>query len=270
MNSGHDQHDSNTGDDADLRAAEYVLGLLDAAGHREAQALIERDTAFAAEVARWEDYFAPWLEAIPPVPVPDALWQRVRETLWGHELPQRDLASAKPTREPLSQSLPFWRGLALGGAAVAVASIALLLTNYSVPAPAPTPPQVVTTTPTPPPVAPVAAEPMIVSLRHEDGTTAYTATLNPDDGTVVLVPVHLGGDQATSPELWLIPPGQSPRSLGMINRDEPMVVTIPTALRSTASTNGTFAISLEPQGSGPHEAPTGPVVATGTSIRLAP
>ncbi len=266
MNSDHDQHDGNTGDEADLRAAEYVLGLLDAAGHRQAQALIESDAAFAAEVLRWEDYFAPWLEAIPPVPVPPALWQRIRETLWGHELPQRDQASAIASRKPLSQSLPFWRGLALGGAAVAVASIALLLTNYSVPAPAPTPPQVVTTTPT---VAPAAAEPMIVSLRHEDGTTAYTATLNPDDGTVVLVPVHLGGDQATSPELWLIPAGQSPRSLGMIKRDEPMVMTIPTALRSSADT-GTFAITLEPQGSGPHEAPTGPVIATGTSIRLAP
>ncbi len=261
MNPGQDQDNGNIGDDADLRAAEYVLGLLDAASHRQAQALVEHDAAFAAEVARWESYFAPWLDAIPPVPVPDALWQRVRETLWGHELPQRD---RPPARTPLSQSLPFWRGLALGGAAVAVASIALLLANYNTPAPAPAPPQVASTTP-----PPAAAEPMIVSLRHEDGSTAYTATLNPDDGTVVLVPVHLGGDQATSPELWLIPQGQSPRSLGMINRDKPMVMTIPAALRGSADT-GTFAITLEPQGSGPHEAPTGPVIATGTTIRLAP
>lgn len=270
MTNGHDNHsDSSRGSDdgVDLRAAEYVLGLLDAAGRREAQALIERDAAFAAEVALWEGYFAPWLEHVPPVPVPDVLWQRIRQTLWGHELPQRDATAPIAAKTPLSQTLGFWRGLAAAGAAVAVASVALLLANYRTPTPAPTPPpQVVTTTPP----APVPAQPLIVSLRHEDGTTAYAATLNPDDGTVVLVPVHLGGDPTLSPELWLIPPGESPRSLGMIARDAPMVVTVPTALRNTANSGGTFAISLEPAGSGPHQAPTGPVVATGTSIQLAP
>lgn len=268
MTNGHDQYNGGNDDGVDLRAAEYVLGLLDATGRREAQALIESDAGFAIEVARWEDYFAPWLQQVPPVAVPDVLWQRIRQTLWGHELPQRDTATPAAAKTPLSQSLGFWRGLAAAGAAVAIASVALLLANYRTPAPAPQPPpQVVTTTP-PAPATP--AQPLIVSLRHEDGSTAYTATLNPDDGSVVLVPVDLGGDPSLSPELWLIPPGESPRSLGMIARDAPMVVTVPTALRSTAIRGGTFAISLEPAGSGPHQAPTGPVVATGTSIQLAP
>lgn len=266
MTDSHDQYNGGNDDGADLRAAEYVLGLLDAAAYRQAQAQVERDPAFAAEVANWENSFAPWLGQVPPAPVPDVLWQRIRQTLWGHELPQRDAMAPIAAKTPLSQSLGFWRGLAAAGAAVAVASVALLLTNYRTPGPAPTPPpQVVTITP-----PPAAAQPLIVSLRHEDGTTAYTATLNPDDGSVVLVPVHLGGDPTLSPELWLIPPGESPRSLGMIARDAPMVVTVPTALRGTASSGGTFAISLEPAGSGPHQAPTGPVIATGTSIQLAP
>ncbi len=158
------------------------------------------------------------------------------------------------------------RILARGGSrriAVAVASVtALLLTVRQVPVAPPT-------TPTPVVVAPPpAAAPMVVSLRHDDGTTAYTATVDPAHGTVVLVPVRLEGDPTLSPELWLIPEGDKPHSLGMIRRDAAMVVNIPANLRSAANANGLLAISLEPAGSQAHEAPTGPVVAKGNVVRL--
>ena len=52
-------------------------------------------------------------------------------------------------------------------------------------------------------------------------------TIDPARGTVVLVPVHLAGDPSLSPELWLIPAGDKPHSLGMIKRGEAMVVDIP-------------------------------------------
>ena len=82
------------------------------------------------------------------------------------------------------------------------------------------------------------------------------------------MPVALAGDPSLSPELWLIPAGQPPRSLGMVARDTAMVVSIPAALRTAARTDGLFAISLEPAGSSPHQAPTGPVEAKGSAIRL--
>jgi anti-sigma-K factor RskA len=81
------------------------------------------------------------------------------------------------------------------------------------------------------------------------------------------VPVRLEGDPTLSPELWLIPEGGKPHSLGMIRRGEAMVVNIPAELRA-ASANGLLAISLEPAGSQAHEAPTGPVVAKGNVVRL--
>ena len=49
-------------DDVDLTAAEYVLGVLDPQARREAQQRVEREPSFAAEVARWESWFSPWLQ----------------------------------------------------------------------------------------------------------------------------------------------------------------------------------------------------------------
>lgn len=252
-------------DDVDLAAAEYVLGLLDADARRTAHSRLESDPDFANEVARWETHFTPWLDAIAPVPVPASLWPRIQTTLWQHELPSRQPQSSQPQplqskRPPLLQSLGFWRGLAAGGFAVAVASVAaLLLTTRQLPMSAPTPGQVVVATPT--------GAPMVVSLRQDDGTTAYTATVDPVRGTMVLVPISLGGDPSLSPELWLIPTGDHPHSLGMIERGKAMVVSIPASLRS-ASTDALFAVSLEPAGSHAHQAATGPVVAKGKLIRL--
>ncbi len=251
-------------DNVDLTSAEYVLGLLDADARRAAQGRLETDPAFANDVAQWEAHFTPWLDAIAPVAVPASLWPRIRTTLWQHELPERAPRPAEQSRQstrlPLLQTLGFWRGLAAGGFAVAVASVAaLLLTTRQLPQPAPTPGPVVVTTPN--------AAPMVVSLRHDDGSTAYTATVDPIHGTIVLVPIHLGGDPSLSPELWLIPTGDHPHSLGMIERGKAMVVSIPASLRRS-STDALFAVSLEPAGSLAHQAPTGPVVAKGNVIRL--
>lgn len=251
-------------DDTDLLAAEYVLGLLDTAARREAQIRIDRVPAFGADVARWESRFSPWLESITPADVPATIWPRIRSTLWQHELPIRAAQPSQAVRQSLWQNLGFWRGLAAGGFAVAIASVAaLLLTTRQLSAPFPVP------LPTPVVIAPAPiAAPMVVSLRQDDGSTAYTATVDPVHGTIVLVPIQLGGDQSLSPELWLIPAGDRPHSLGIIDRGKAMVVSIPATLRSAAGSDGLFAISLEPAGSQAHEAPTGPVVAKGNVIRL--
>jgi anti-sigma-K factor RskA len=246
-------------DDVDLTAAEYVLGLLGVDARREAQRRLGSDSAFANDVARWETHFSPWLDAIAPVAVPASLWPRIRTTLWQHELPARQPHSID-ARPPLLESLGFWRGLAAGGFAVAVASVAaLLLTTRQLPMSVPTTVPVVVATPT--------AAPMVVSLRQDDGSTAYTATVDPVHGTIVLVPIGLGGDPSLSPELWMIPTGDRPHSLGMIERGKAMVVSIPASLRS-ASTGALFAVSLEPAGSHAHVSATGPVVAKGQVIQL--
>lgn len=250
-------------DSDDLIAAEYVLGLLDSGARRDAQARIERDAAFAAQVEAWEQYFSPWLAGIAPVEVPAALWQRIRTALWQHELPAR--ATVETPRASLWDRLPFWRGLAAGGFAVAAASLAALLVtvrNVPVEPPAPQPPVVVA-----PPPQPVPAAPMVASILHEDGTAAYNAVVNPDTGVIVLVPVHMPEDVRV-PELWLIAADGKPRSLGVIARDQVMQVRIPDAIRKSAAPDTVFAVSMEPEGGSPTGLPTGPVIAKGSLIQL--
>ncbi len=251
-------------DSDDLLAAEYVLGLLNADAMRSAQARLQRDSAFATQVAAWEAYFSPWLEGITPVAVPAALWPRIRVALWQHELPSR--TAMQETRPSLWGRLAFWRGLAAGGLAVAAASLAaLLVTVRTVPEPLVPPPGQTPVVTVPMPAPPAA--PMAVSLLHDDGSAAYNAVVNPDTGVIVLVPVHMP-DDVRVPELWLIGDDGVPKSLGVIARDRAMQVRIPDSVRQAAEANAIFAVSLEPEGGSPTGQPTGPVVAKGNLIEL--
>lgn len=244
-------------DDGDLGAAEFVLGLLSDDARREAQHRMRDDAVFAAEVARWESRFAPWLHAVEPEEAPPDLWPRIHSTLWSHELPQRTAAPRTPASR--WQSLALWRGLAIGGIAATAASLLLLTFALRQPPQSPSPQPVVTQPPR------STAAPMAVVLRQDDGSVAYTATLDAN-GTLVVTPVQSHPDPR-SPELWLIPAGDKPHSLGMLQRNRSMAVRVPAGLLATAR-DGLFAVSMEPPGSGPHEAPTGPVVAKGAVITL--
>jgi len=64
-------------------------------------------------------------------------------------------------------------------------------------------------------------------------------------------------------ELWLIPPGDKPHSLGVVDVSHPVSVTIPPALRNAVTLKAAMAISVEPPGGSPTGQPTGPVIAKG-------
>jgi anti-sigma-K factor RskA len=245
----------------DLLAAECVLGLLAGQARISAARRRQDDPAFAKLAGEWEARFAPWLAALPEVEAPASAWPRIREALWQHELPLR--AAVPPAGASLWQRLSFWRALAAGGFAVAAASLAaLMVTVRSPPEQLAFPPGPVASVP-----APAAAAPMAVSLRHEDGSAAYNAMVNPDTGVIVLVPVHMPED-ARVPELWLIGSDGVPKSLGVVARDRAMQIRIPEGVRTAAEANAVFAVSMEPEGGSPTGLPTGPVIAKGSLIAL--
>jgi anti-sigma-K factor RskA len=249
--------------DDDLLAAELALGLLDGEARISAATRMRDEPAFAQRVAAWEARFAPWLVALPDVDAPESAWPRIRQALWQHGLPAR--AAIAPASSSLWDRLPFWRGLAAGGLAVAAASLgALMLTVRSVPERLDAPTAPVATVQAP---ARGAAAPMAVSLLHDDGSAAYNAVVNPDTGVIVLVPVHMP-DDARVPELWLIGSDGVPKSLGVVARDRAMQIRIPEPVRTAAEANAVFAVSMEPEGGSPTGLPTGPVIAKGSLIAL--
>lgn len=243
---------------ADVFAGEYVLGVLDAAQRADAEARIAREPAFARLVADWERRLAPWFEAYPEAEVPAHLWPRIRRELgW---------APVAPVRPGLWNSAGFWRGVAALAAVVAV--VAILAGRAPVDDTRTVPVAV-----TPPPAAPVEPAPEVplpvTTLAHDDGTPGWLASVDPAHGRVLMVPVPTPVDaQGRVAELWLIPEGGTPASLGLVSNDSSHSVDVPEALRAALVAGSTLAVTLEPAGGAPQGEPTGPIVASGTLQRI--
>lgn len=201
-------------DESDALAAEYVLGVLDLPERLSAEARARTDGAFAARVARWENRFAPLNEGYDDVPAPPELFARIEARLFPRASAQRS----------------GWLGWALGGLAVAVAALAFVFLPLLQPGPE-----------------------RLARLATEDGATAYEATWVEGDMTVTRV-AGTPAPQGQVHELWLIPPGGAPVSLGLL---EAAPLTLP---GPRPQAGWTLAITLEPAGGSPIDGPTGPVV----------
>jgi anti-sigma-K factor RskA len=240
-----------------IAAGEYVLGVLSAADRRAAQSRIASDPAFARLVADWERRFAPWLDEIAAEPVPTHVWPQLRRRLgWAAVEPA-------PPRG-LWNSVGFWRGVAGLATAAAIAAVFVGPAPTPVPTPAPTPTPIV--------VAPLpeeqAAKP-VTTLARDDGSAGWLASVDPVKGTVLMVPVPAPADaQGRAPELWLIPAGGAPASLGLVSIDKSHTVAVPAALRDRLVQGSLLAITLEPAEGAPHAGPTGPIIAKGAILQL--
>ena len=239
LDGGDDRGDQEPPSD-DLVAAEYVLGVLDAGPRLAAESRILTDRAFADLVGRWQRRFAPLTLELRPVEVPSRVWTRIRERLgW----PLDEPSISRPTG-----SVTFWRLAAGLAAAVALG----LLTVDFVPR----------WTSTRVPEAPLAQA--VTTLSRDDGSAGWLATVDARRGTLQIVPVPSAPDiQGRAAELWLIPSGQAPRSLGRVSFERAQTVAVPVSWRGDLSSRSVLAITLEPVAGIPHVAPTGPIVAKG-------
>ncbi len=252
---------------ADILAGEYVLGVLDAAQRREAQARIESDPGFARLVADWEQRLAPLLAEFDGAEVPQHVWPRIRSRLgWAAVETQR--APAPPS---LWQSPGFWRAATGLAAAAAIAAIAVgplgLFRSDEIPV-GPGPIVAQPTPPKPPVEDPDAPKP-VTTLARDDGSPGWLASVDPADGTVLMVPVPTAADaDGRVPELWLIAPGESAKSLGIVSIDRSHTVKVPDTLRQALAKGAVLAITLEPVGGAPQGIATGPIVAKGDIVTL--
>lgn len=239
--------------DDDLLAAEYVLGVHGAEQRRQLQARIQSDPAFAAQVAAWEERFAAFFAQIAPVAPPPHLWPRLRARLgWRAAVPVE-----------AERKVRFWRGATAAAMAMAAALAVVALVRPWTPEPvAPErPPLVVAPEPAPTPAE--RPRPVVV-LARDDGSPGWLAAVDAATGAVTMVPVPDAVDPGgLVGELWLIPEGQAPRSLGLVSHQRAHTVDVPAALRAALAVGATLAVTLEPEAGIPHPAPTGPIVAAG-------
>jgi anti-sigma-K factor RskA len=231
--------------EANALAAEYASGLLDGTELDDARRRVAADPAFALEVARWRGRLASLHGEVADIAPPAGLWGRIESAL-GHGQPANDNVAA------LHRTLTFWRSATAGATALA-ASLALILLVQ--PRNAPVAPQ----------AAPVrAAEPM-VALVGNDSATKVMVSWDPSARQLVFaVAGALPGDARHSHELWVIPAGGTPRSLGTLSADKQSHKRLADELAKLLQQGATIAISVEPRGGSPTGAPTGPVIASGS------
>ena len=226
-------HSELTGDD--LAAAEYVIGVLDAAERQALERRLAREPAFAALVTAWEARLMPMTAEIAPVEPSHAVWNGIS-------------AALPPRRSQTPEwwaNLSFWRWLTAGATSVALASVLALFFVLKGPAPVP-----------------------LMASIEGGGHRHFIATVDGKRGTVAVIPAAFTADASRVPELWLIGPDAKPRSLGLLNAERPVLLDIPANLRAAAGAQSVLAVSLEPPGGSTTGSPTGPVIAQGKLTNL--
>jgi len=258
----HDLHDDGEPPSTDILAGEYVLGVLDAAQRIDVERRLAGDPGFARLVTQWENRLAPLLESFGSEAVPAHLWPRIRTSLgW----PAATIASPR-----VWQRTGFWQGMTALAAALALVAV-FSRRDLEPTAPAPTPVAVTPIAPTPPtlPAEPEQATKPVTPLLHDDGTPGWLASVDRAQGKVLMVPVPAAADAAgRAPELWLIPAGGAPRSLGLVSIDRAHTVAVPDSLRDALVNGSVLAITLEPSSGAPQGIPTGPIIAKGDIANL--
>jgi len=223
-------------------AAEYVVGVLTSEERAQAERRIAAEPGFAAEVADWQERLIPLLAEIEPETPPRVVWMRVAAQLG---------VSATSRPAGVWNSVAVWRGVAaVASLAAAVAVAALVLT----------PPRVVTVPGQVPAAVPVLTS--IALLKEEAGPTSFVVTLDKAHGRLIVATVAGQAQADRSFELWVLPEGQAPVSLGVLNGREALVLDTAKLLGPDGET-ANLAITLEPLGGSPSGDQTGPIVASG-------
>lgn len=231
-------------DDREAMAAEHALRLLTGDDLSKAETRSRTDPDFAAAVARWRGRLAPLDAETSEVAPPESLWGRIEAAVSGRSASNDNFAL-------LRRKLNLWR-TATGAMGALAASLALFLAFEPRPVVAP-PAQ--TSSPTSVPM---------VAMLGDKGAIKVVASWDPAAHQLVLaVPGEIPADTSHARELWVIPAGGKPRSLGTMPTDKHMHMRLADALAELLQHGATIAISIEPPGGSPTGAPTGPVIASG-------
>lgn len=238
--------------EAEAFAAEHALGVLNAAERAEAENRMARDPAFAADVEAWRRRLAPMLESVAALPPSPELWRRIERLL-----PANDNGA-------IMNRLKFWRNAAMGGFALAAASLAVTVVQVA------QPPTIVEKQ------VQVAAAPqgqlLSASVVSQEGRVQplFVAAYDPDRKSLIVTSLlPEGSDRDKVHELWLIAGQDKPKSLGLVESGKAKVIALPTELLGKMSEGAALAVSLEaPGGSTSPDGPMGPVIGVGKLAKL--
>ncbi|MCB2078025.1 MAG: anti-sigma factor [Novosphingobium sp.] len=243
----------DTPDDPVVRAGEYALGVLEG----EERAAAQRDMLAGGEFARavewWRARFAQLSEQLGPVAPSAGVWPAISARIGSAGAGQGPTPIAPTTPQT---GLAGWQlAGVLAGTAAAAAAIALWIATPGV---------------VPTPAGPVGAEPqLIVEASGEDNRRLVTR-IDPATHTLTLRVAGLTPDDTASqsPELWVVPEGGAPVSLGLIPGEGDFARQLTATEKSLLVEGATLAITIEERASAPHPAPTTPILVAAPLTKL--
>lgn len=205
-------------------AAEYALGTLRGLARMRFERRFRRDPRLAADVASWQSLFTQLDNQLAPLEPPERVWKRLEL-----ELPQINVRHIKRNR---------W---SYAGWAVAAGLAALLIV-----------PRLMVEAPTAIPIA---------VLSNSQQNSQWVVSLEKSTRHLTLTPLHpIAVSSNNSLELWSIPAGEKPHSLGLLNAQGPTQLRL---AENQLADHSLLAISLEPHGGSPTGQPTGAVLFSG-------
>ena len=213
-------------------AADYAIGLMPATARRRFDGLLLEDPALRVELGHWQDALATLTGELPEYPVPDHVWAGIQARIEPQVLHM-------PAKKPSRISVRLLAAACVLGAAL-----------------------------------------LVGVLYPRDPGVTYDATLvNASQQPALRVqamgdrlhvePLALAAvEPARDLELWAIPDGGKPISLGLVPTSGKGQIQLSNAQKALLSAPLTLAVSLEPQGGSPTGAPTGPVLYQGKLASL--
>ena len=249
----------------DRLAASYALGTLRGGARRRFETLAREHATVRAAALVWQTRWSGLTELQPAIDPGPAVWTRI------DNLVQADKAAAALQAARVPQvvaaaggwwrNLLVWRGAAVAGAMATLAAVVVgVQVNGGLRAT--TGAQIATLQ------QQLQATPQIqyvAVLADDKADASMLVTFDPKNNQLVLQ--RVGGFQEgadKSLQLWALPPGQGPRSLGVLGHDKLLKLV---AQEGDVKEVPTLAISLEPLGGVPGAGgPTGPVLFKGELI----
>ncbi|WP_432719563.1 anti-sigma factor [Jeongeupia wiesaeckerbachi] len=217
----------------DRLASRYVLGSLRGPARRRFEKLMMADANLRRTVTDWELRLLPLASALPEVAPPARVWRGI----------ERRLQADRPASAWSWRGLAFWRALTGGFAAALLAGVLIY-----------------------PTLVQRGAEAQYLAVLQDPQAQIALLASATRDGRLKIKPLNdlrqVSAQKAL--ELWALPEGGKPQSLGLIAPDGKTVI----ELKQQAGLIPALAVSLEPPGGSPTGQPTGPVLYSGKMLSI--
>ena len=236
-------------DDAFIRAGEYSLGVLEGAELADARRAILSDRRFSDAVEWWDYRLGSMSEAvgsyIPSTSVWPAILARI-DAIDGSLLDQpRQIARAK--------SSPWNIAALLAGASMAVAGLVFFVAT----------PRTVVLPGEPAAISPAGSQ-LIAQLQDEASGRRLAGLVDSERNRLALNITGLEAAPGKTPELWVIPAGGAPVSLGAIPQSGSFDRDLSGEEAQLLAAGATLAVTFEDDTGLRHETPTMPILLAGT------